>query len=155
MKTARDLMQTQVVTVAPHDPLHVVQRLFTQEGIHGAPVVDDEERVLGVITSTDILRAAAEAHDVAPAEPAVFREDLDLSRFAWSLAPEDLKERLQDAVVEDHMTQDVVQVAPSAPVAQVARALREHQVHRVIVTEDGRLRGVISAFDLVALLEKG
>ena len=155
MKTARDLMQTQVVTVAPHDPLHAVQRLFTQEGIHGAPVVDDEERVLGVITSTDILRAATEAHDVEPAEPAVFREDLDLSRLAWSLAPEDLKERLQDAVVEDHMTREVVQVAPSASVAAVARALREHQVHRAIVTENGRLRGVISAFDLIALLEKG
>ena len=61
----------------------------------------------------------------------------------------------QDAVVEDHMSRDVVQVAPSAPIAAVARALREHQVHRVIVTENGRLRGVVSAFDLVALLEKG
>ena len=37
--TASDIMQTQVVTVAPTDPLSSVQRLFFEEEIHGAPVV--------------------------------------------------------------------------------------------------------------------
>ena len=48
MKTAKDVMQTQVLTLSPDDPLHVAQRLFYEEGIHGAPVVDDSGRLLGM-----------------------------------------------------------------------------------------------------------
>ena len=60
-KTAKDIMQSQVVTVSPDAPLHSTQRLFYEEGIQGAPVVDEQGRVVGMITSTDILRAATEA----------------------------------------------------------------------------------------------
>lgn len=154
-KTAADVMQTSIVSVAPSDPIHTVQRLFYEEGIHGAPVVDDEGQLQGIITSTDILRAAAEAHDVEPIEPAAFLDDLDLSHGVWGMAPDDFKERLQDSVVADFMTEEVVRVAPSASVASIARLLREHQVHRVLVVDDGRLCGIVSAFDLVALLEEG
>lgn len=154
-KTARDVMQTQVVSVSPDDPLHVVQRLFYEESIHGAPVVDDEGRVLGMITSTDMLRAAADDHDVAPSELVAFREDLDLSHGAWGMAPDDFKERLRDAQVGDHMTEGIVQVTGSTPVGNVARTMRENQVHRVLVIDDGKLCGIVSAFDLIGLLEPG
>jgi CBS domain-containing protein len=151
--TARDVMQTRIVTVSPDDPLRTVQRTFVEEGIHGAPVVDEEGRVLGVITSMDLLRAAAEEAEVAPAEPAYFRYDLDLHGFDWRRAPEDLRERLPDTVASDAMTTEILAVSPDTPVAGVARALRENSVHRVLVIEDGELRGIVSAMDLVALLE--
>ncbi len=153
MKTARDVMQTQVLTLAPHDPLHTVQRLFYEEGIHGAPVVDDEGHVLGILTSTDILRAAADAEDGTGPDPDTFLEDLDFSQ-AWSLSPETLKLRLQDTVASDYMTEEVIHVSPDMPVSQVARILRESQVHRVLVVENRRLCGIVTAFDLVALLEE-
>jgi CBS domain-containing protein len=152
-RTARDVMQTQVLTVSPHDPLHTVQRLFYEEGIHGAPVVDDLGQLQGIITSTDILRAAIEAHDVEPAAPAYFSGDLDLAHGVWGMAPEDFRERLQDVTVADFMTEQLVQVAPDTPIPVVARTLREHQVHRVLVVERDRLCGIVSAFDLVGLLE--
>lgn len=151
--TARDIMQTGIVTVAPDAPLTSLQRLFVEEGIHGAPVVDDEGRVLGVVTSMDLLRAASEEVDASPAEPAYFRADLDLHGFDWSRAPADLLEGLPDAVASDVMTTEILSVAPETPVAAVARVLRENAVHRVLVIEDGELRGILSAMDLVALLE--
>ena len=61
--TAADVMQTQVITVSPVDPLHMVQRLFFEEEIHGAPVVDEEGRVRGMITIMDLIRAATEANE--------------------------------------------------------------------------------------------
>jgi CBS domain-containing protein len=151
--TARDVMQTRIVTVAPDAPLPAVQRLFVEEGIHGAPVVDDEGRVLGVITTMDLLRAASEAVDASPDEPVYFRYDLDLHGFDWSRAPSDLRERLRDTVAADVMTNEILSVAPETPIAGVARVLRENAVHRVLVIEDGELRGILSAMDLVALLE--
>src|SRR5262245_16616445 len=150
---ARDIMQTALVTISPDAPLRTVQSVFVDEGIHGAPVVDEEGRVLGVITSTDLLRAASEGRAAAPDEPAFFRYDLDLHGFDWSRAPADLQERLPDAVAGDVMTAEVVTVPPDAPVSTVARVLRENAVHRALVVEDGELRGIVSAMDLVALLE--
>jgi CBS domain-containing protein len=150
---ARDVMQSRVVTVSPDAPLHAVRRVFVEEGIHGAPVVDEEGRVLGVITSMDLLRAASEERDAPPSEPAYFRSDLDLHAFDWNRAPEDFLERVADVVASDVMTTEILTVGPDTPVAGVARALRENAVHRVLVVEDGELRGIVSAMDLVALLE--
>jgi CBS domain-containing protein len=153
-QTARDVMQTQVVALSPDDPLHVAQRLFYEESIHGAPVVDERGTVVGMLTSTDILRAVIDAKDVAPAEPATYRDDLDSVFGAWNLAPEDFKERVQDVVVGDYMTEELVHVSPDMPVHELARTLRENQIHRVLVLEDGSLCGIVSTFDLVGLLEK-
>lgn len=153
-KTAADVMQTAILSVSPDDPLHMVQRLFYEEGIHGAPVIDDQGRLRGIITSTDILRAATEAHDEEEREGASI-EDLDPSYGAWGMTPEAFAERLRDTVVSDFMTEQVVQVTPDTKVSDVARSLRENQVHRVLVVERDKLCGLVSALDLVALLEEG
>ena len=89
----------------------------------------------------------------APDEPAYFRYDLDLHGIDWDRAPADLRERLPDSLVSDVMTQEIIAVAPDTPIGGVARVLRRHSVHRVLVIEDGELRGIISAMDLIALLE--
>ena len=149
-RTAGDVMQTRVITVAPHDPLHSVQRLFYEEGIHGAPVLDEMGRVQGIITSTDILRAASDAWDV----PVGSVDETEVPGVVWGMSPEDFRERLEEAVVADHMTEQVVQVTPETPVGQVARTLRENQVHRALVVSNAKLVGVVSAFDLIALLEE-
>lgn len=154
-KTAKDIMQTQVVTVSPDAPLHSTQRLFYEEGIHGAPVVDEQGRVVGMITSTDILRAATEAEESAPAEPSYFRGDPDYPSGLLALDPDDFQERLRDATVSDFMTEGVVHVAPSTPISELARTIRENKIHRLLVVENGTLRGIVSTFDLVTLLEKG
>jgi CBS domain-containing protein len=153
-ETARDVMQTQVVALSPDDPLHVAQRLFYEEGIHGAPVVDNSGMVVGMLTTTDILRAITETKEVAPAEPGIYRDDLDSMLGAWNLAPEDFKERVQDVVVGDYMTEELVHVSPELPVRELARTLRENQIHRVLVLENGSLCGIVSTFDLVGLLER-
>ena len=153
-KTAKDIMQSQVVTVSPDAPLHSTQRLFYEEGIHGAPVVDDQGRVVGMITSTDILRAATETEEATPTGPDYFGDDLHYPSGLLPLATEDFQERLQDITVADFMTEGVVHVAPSTPISELARTIRENKIHRLLVVENGALRGIVSTFDLVTLLEK-
>jgi CBS domain-containing protein len=153
-RTARELMQSPVVALAPDDPIHVAYRLFAQEGIHGAPVVDDLGRVVGLLSSSDLLRAALDAKEVSPSEPGFYREDLDAVFGGWGLAPEDFKERVRDAVVSEYMSEEIVKVAPDAPVSEAARLMRENRIHRVLVVDDGSLCGILSSFDLIALLEE-
>jgi CBS domain-containing protein len=147
-------MQSQVVTVSPDSPLHSTQRLFYEEGIHGAPVVDEQGRVVGMITSTDILRAATEAEDTTPSGPGYFSDDLDYPSSLLPLASADFQERLQDITVADFMTEGVVHVTPSTPISEIARTIRVNKIHRILVVENGTLRGIVSTFDLVTLLEK-
>ena len=65
----------------------------------------------------------------------------------------DLSERLPDSRVSDVMTTEILAVTPDAPISGIARVLRENAVHRVLVIENGELCGIVSAMDLIALLE--
>ena len=151
-KTIADIMQTSIVSVAPHDPLHAVQRLFFESGIQAAPVMDDQTRLLGIVTSTDLLRAAAQHHDSDPIEPTDFDGEM-LGSCSWRMEPDEFRERLGDNTVADFMTEQVLCVLPETPVADVARLLRSHRVHHVLVSRGDELCGIASAFDFIDLIQ--
>ncbi len=153
-QTARDVMQSHVITVSPETPLLDVQRLFVEEEINGAPVVDDAGKILGIVSTRDLLRAAEDEHDTAASETRYFRDELEFSGPDWSNALEDFQDRLAQRTVSEVMTSGAVIVPPTASVAEVAATLRRHRIHRVLVAERDILEGIISSFDLVALLEK-
>lgn len=154
-RTARDIMQTHVVAVSPEEPLLEVQRLFVEEEISGAPVIDEDGRVLGVLSSTDLLRAVSEEEQGAAATPQYFRELVEFSGPDWGMVPEDFQNRLAQLTAADAMSEQVISVGPDAGIAEIARTLRFHRIHRVLVQQDGRLLGLVSGFDLIGLLEKG
>jgi CBS domain-containing protein len=150
---ARDVMQTGIVSVGPDTPLIDVHRLLTEEEISGAPVVDEDGALLGVITATDLMRAVAEEHDNARSDTNYFRDLLPYSSPDWSSAPEDFQDRLSELTAEDAMTRGALTVPPEASVAVVARELRARHFHRLFVAQGGTLVGVISTFDLLKLIE--
>jgi CBS domain-containing protein len=119
---ARDFMQTDVLIVSPETPLVDIHRMFVEEEIHGAPVVDDDGKVCGVITSLDLLRPAA--------------DEIDTDRLTAA----------------DIMTREIVAVSPELPIAEVAETMREQHIHRVLVIEDRDLLGVLTTFDLLRAL---
>jgi CBS domain-containing protein len=147
-------MQTGVVTVDRDATLLDAHRLFVEEEIHGAPVVDADGEVVGVISTLDILRAVQEEHESTTSIPDYYREFLPFSGPDWRSGAEDFQDRLAQLTVGDAMTESVVSVSPDASIAEIARLLRQHRIHRVLVGEDGQLLGIVSTFDLVALLEK-
>jgi CBS domain-containing protein len=121
--TARDLMQTDVLSVTPETPLVDVHRLFLEEEIHGAPVIDDSGRVRGVISSNDLLRAVLDAEDGTT--------------------------RHTEMIAEDIMARELVSIPSNTPVAEIARVMRGQRIHRVLVIDDGELLGLVTTFDLM------
>jgi CBS domain-containing protein len=154
-RTARDVMQRDVISVSPEEPLVDVQRLFVEEEINGAPVVDQDGRVVGLISSADLLRAVAEGHEAGASAPVYYRELLEFSGPDWGAMPQDFQDRLSQLTAADAMSEEVVSVPPDTPVEEVAHTLRRQRIHRVLVADEGRLVGLISTFDLIGLLEKG
>src|SRR5690606_33003501 len=107
---ARDVMQTSVATVQADAPLSHVARFFLEAGIHGAPVVDEADRLLGVISVTDLIRAVDETQ-ASGAFPAVyFRDLLEFSGPDWTSAPEDFQNRLEQVTAGEVMQPDVITV---------------------------------------------
>ena len=149
---ARDVMERHVISLAPEDPVSNAYRLFVEEGLHGAPVVDELGRLLGVVSSLDLLRHAAEMRELPEPDP---RDLGELHELGARLFPVRIEEGTEgEPSVADVMTTGAVHVRPDATIAAVARALRENAVHRVLVVDEGRVCGIISSFDLLAMLEK-
>jgi len=154
MMLARDLMQRDVLTIGGAASLLDAHRLFVEEEISGAPVVDEDGRVIGVLSARDLLRAIDEERDTAMVQTSYFRDLTEFSGPDWGSTAEDFQDRLAGRTVSDVMSSDVISVAPDASVAEIARTLRQHHVHRVLVAKDDAFVGLISTFDLIAVLEK-
>jgi CBS domain-containing protein len=149
---ARDVMQTQVLAVSPEMSLAALEDFLVTKRISGAPVVDDGALV-GIVSRSDVVRVLSLERSLSgliadglasPEEPA-----------APVRLPADVEDRLAAHTVRDAMVVDPVVVAPDTPLADVARLLCERHIHRVLVTEGGTVRGVISTLDLVRLVADG
>ena len=132
-----DLMTTEVVTVTPGMSLKEAARTMTDLGVSGLPVLDDQGRIVGIITEADFL-----AREAGRAEPRR-RRLLDALFSEPQIA--------EAENVEQAMTLDPVVIYPEASLTEAARVMVNHGVKRLpVVDAEGKLRGVISRADVVA-----
>ncbi|MEZ6037320.1 MAG: CBS domain-containing protein [Planctomycetota bacterium] len=147
---AEDVMQRKIVTLSAGDSLPTAERMLTEAGISGAPVLDDHDRVLGVVSMTDLLRHRAEDDDIPDdTEVEVFDDSIDDTEQVAFARPD------TGACVGDVMTQEIVSVPPSMPLAKIAERMVATHVHRVLVLERGRLIGLISTMDVLEQVARG
>jgi CBS domain-containing protein len=139
---ARDFMQTDLLVVAPETSVLDIHRLFVEEEIHGAPVVDDAGVVRGVVSTLDLARVVNDEADTASYSEPYFHAE------SWPI-PSQLPERFTELTAGDIMTREIVSVSPNMPVADVAQTMRDQHVHRVLVMEGKKLLGVLTTFDLL------
>lgn len=141
---ARDLMTADVVTVPPETPVLAIARLLADRGISAVPVVDATGEVRGVVTEADLIRRLAGEED----KPAGWfaslfgNQERDADRYA----------RTHGLNAAEVMTADVVAVDPDTLASAVAHLMEERGIRRVLVTENGRLKGLVSRADLLRAL---
>jgi len=150
---ARDIMQTEILTVSPNDTLLDAYRTFVESEISGAPVVDHRGTVVGVLSIRDILRGVEEENDSARDESFFFRDYASRATPDWISEQEDFQDRLARRTVTEVMTQKLITVAPDTKIQEVARVVRRNHIHRALVLDGEELVGLVSLFDLVKLLE--
>ncbi|ODU57487.1 MAG: hypothetical protein ABS99_04885 [Acetobacteraceae bacterium SCN 69-10] len=146
--TAGDVMTTAVITVGPDTTLRQAARLMAGKDVSALPVVDAAGAVLGLVSDTDLVRRD---------EAAERRRDWWLAMLAdgQDLAPEFLAAiAANDRPVAQVMQRDVVSVAATAPLAEVAGLISGKHVRRVLVVTDGKLAGVVSRADLIKALAR-
>lgn len=173
MAKVRDLMSVEVITVSPDLSLRDTVGIFDDRHITGAPVVSNGQ-VMGVISVSDLMsfeaatpgvpREQAQQQDwelEAPAEwdtgteaPGAFFSEwwadagADVAeRFRENLAPE--WDVLSEHTVAEAMNRAVCSTGPDAEVADAASYMLRAGVHRLLVTEDSELVGIITTTDIV------
>jgi len=153
---ASDIMQRQVITVAADSPLLAVYRLFVEEDISGAPVVNETGDVVGVISSRDLLRVANETHDDAVMDLHYYEGAPSFTGEEWMTDIEEFEDRLTHRSVSQVMTTGAISVRRETPINEIADLFLKHRIHRVLVLDEendgGPLVGLVSVFDMVGLL---
>ena len=145
---AKDVMTRDVVTVSPSTSLKALGRILEEHRIMGAPVVDDEGRIVGIVSQTDILFSQLATQ--------IGNEDYDDIFDLFSASPEaggsQVRHRRAPRWVEDIMTKHVVVASEEMTVLELSSLLAEKGIHRVPVASKGKLVGIVSALDLLRAL---
>jgi CBS-domain-containing membrane protein len=127
--TAADLMSATVVTLRPSATVADALLLFTQKGIHAAPVVDDAGRAAGVVSVSDLLIHEREA------------------------VANKTQRRNDSASISEVMTPAIITIDHAAPAAKVIEKMLGTKVHQLFVVDSaGKLIGVITPLDILAHL---
>jgi len=164
MRTVRDIMRSEVISVPPETSLQELVQLLDAEGISGVPVLDASNRVLGVVSRTDVIRYAARQPELPQADAfwETFAAGDDDAEEVYFLSPESSvmvfpsqtmdSLALGDVTVEEIMTPVAFGVDPEMLVPELADFLVKGRIHRALVVDEERLVGIVTAFDLLQML---
>ncbi len=144
--TVADVMTRQVVSVRPDTPVAEIVALLIDRALRSAPVVDAENRVIGIITDGDLLtRGATEL-------PLALQRELSLAERAATI--ETLAAHPHTAA--DLMTPDPVTLPETTPLAKAAAVMADRGLKRIpVVDAQQRLVGMVSRSDLLATVAEG
>lgn len=120
----RTVMSGHLVTAAPTDALVDVARQIAAHGIGAVPVVDRDQRLLGIVSTSDLVNFL---HD---------------------------EERLDERTAADVMTGDPISIDEFATADEAIGLMRNALIRHLPVTREGRLVGMVTAADLIRHLLK-
>jgi len=148
--TAADIMSKDVICVKKDADLRDLGKLFLSKGITGAPVIDRDGDLCGVVSQTDLLFYQLTRDDelVLPSD---FYQTARVE--GRSIAKGFQIEDVNTASVEEVMTPVVHAVVASTPVATIARMMTKRHIHRVIVRRGMKVAGIISALDVLRVFD--
>ncbi len=138
--TVDEIMTREVVAVQPETPVGEVVRLLVDRDLRAVPVVDNEQRLMGIVTNGDLVERAglgARVELLAAMEGTAVERELAASSA-----------RARDAAAV--MTPNVVTVSTGATLAQAANVMTGHGIKRLpVVDAAGRLTGIVSRVDVL------
>ena len=149
---ARDIMNAKVISVPTSMDLRDLAKLFLDQGISGAPVVDRNGDLAGVISQTDLIFYSLQRDDELQRESHFYES----ARVEGRPIPRGFQiEDCNTGCVADVMTPLVHAVTEQTTVDSVARLMTKKHIHRVIVRRGRKIAGIISALDVLKVQDDG
>ena len=153
MKTIKDIMTTDVQSVQDDWSLETLSQFFFDKQISGAPVVDGNENLAGVVSLSDLARNSTlpattsdeSAHDYyknTGSVSGISQEDLSKLKI----------ESESMITVKDIMTPMVFEMSEDTPVQKAAETMLKGHIHRVLVTRNKKLAGIVTTMDMLKII---
>ncbi len=147
MTTARDIMTKDVITLTPETDILQAARVLLDNGINGAPVIDESGRVTGLLCQSDLV-----IQQKRLPIPSVFAL-LDMAiPLKSSRQIEKQVNKMAALKVSEAMTENPVTVNPDTDIETIAALMVDNNFHTLPVVENYRLVGVIGKEDVLRTL---
>jgi len=137
-------MTREVVTVTPETSVREIAQILHAKRISGVPVVGADGSVVGIVSEGDLIGHARAIGEQRGSWWLTFFSD------ASALAGEYAKTHGRTA--RDVMTREVISVAPTASLADIAKTLERNRIKRVPVIDNGKLVGIVTRASLLQAL---
>ena len=144
----KEIMETDCLTISPDDVVKEVARILAENEIDGAPVVDGDDNLLGIVTGGDLLSRKS-------SEPSNFIHFLD--NIFYMEDYDEFAEKFEDNLatkIENIMTEDVITVQPEDSVRKAADIFTQQRIKQIPVVEDDKVVGMLKVADLIAVIGK-
>ena len=145
-----------MVTLKPDDTVKKAVIKFALDNISGAPVVDNRNHLLGILSENDVLGMLLkyqEALDDDSPGSVMLNYPMDSSMEEDS-ALKSIADEISNTLVSDIMTRTVLTTSPDTTIMEVLSAMIEMKVNRLPVVEKGVVVGIISRGDIIFALYK-
>ena len=129
------IMTTQLVVLNTTDSLEKAEHLFKKHRIRHIPVIESQQRIVGMLSLTDLLR-------ISFADGA-YKDEEDIETVVYEMFS-----------LPQVMAKNVKTVAPDTTIKEVAELLAREEFHALPVVEGGNLVGIVTTTDLIKYLLK-
>jgi len=155
----KDVMIKEVVILKPDETVREASKKFAENNISGAPVVNNEKNVVGILSEADILKMLEVRYTRGGVVFLPTPFDLIEIPFMEAVREAEIykgaKDMLKDigsALVSDIMKKHVVTIKPDSSIEDAAGLMVSKKVNRLPVVENNELVGIITRGDIIKAL---
>jgi predicted transcriptional regulator len=144
MLTAKDIMTSEVITVQMQTTVAELAEILWKNRISGAPVLDDDGKVVSVVTENDLIDQSKKFHIptmISLLDSVIFLES--------SKKTEEEIKKMAGNTVQDICAQELVSVSKEIRLDEIATIMANKKVHTLPVMQDDQLIGVIGKTDII------
>ncbi len=148
--TAKDIMNPDVVLVHDDMTVHELAATLTRHGISGAPVLNGDGRLVGVVSLSDIVANDGQRQSIRGGEHVgdFFLQGWEEELGETELRPFHVVEE-DGMTVAEILTPVVYQVTEDTDLASMADTMIQGRIHRLVVTRAGAVVGIVSTLDML------
>lgn len=143
MLKAKDIMTRNVITASPDTTVEELGRLFLEKDVSGAPVVDEDGNLAGIVTENDLITTNRRVHI-----PTILRLFDAFIPLGTSRLEAEIK-RMAATTAGEICTSNVITADEEMSIEDIATIMTEEKIHLLPVLKEGKLVGIIGKKDVI------
>jgi CBS domain-containing protein len=150
---AEDIMTKNVICINPDMRINELDKVFVKDRINGAPVVDENGDLIGVVSKSDIINydlkkgmhasSMSDYYSSTGLEPQQMTDDFITNTLSFS-----------DATVKDIMKSSVITGQPDDSIQDLSKKMYDKKIHRLVIVEGSKVVGIVSTLDILKVVGK-